>query len=152
MLWRAHRFTTANSYLVCVVFSCIAYSAHLPPSCHSGYQARKQHARAQKICDVALQQVSQYVSAWGEVFFQTHKLPSLKAEEAVVVVEEVEGDQSGGGNGDEPAASSSVSSEHRRALMIRLQGMWREVRSAQEEWRGQAQVRPRALSSSDSSM
>ena len=104
----------------------------LSPSCT---QARKQNARAQKICAVALQQISQYITAWGEVFFQTHQLPALKDEES-----------EGEGEGGSAAASASASvcassSEHRRALVNKLQGMWQEVRGAQAEWEGQAQVR-----------
>lgn len=38
-------------------------------------QARKQHSRAEKICNIALDQITQYISSWGNYYYLTYQLP-----------------------------------------------------------------------------
>jgi hypothetical protein len=91
-------------------------------------QARKHQARAEKICAIALQQITQYIASWGDYFFDTHRLPSPSSCLASLSARE--------GRGEEEEEGE----EQQRAIRDKLRGMGREVAAAKEGWSSDAQV------------
>lgn len=69
----------------------------------------------------------QFITAWGEYFFQSHQLHQGREE-------------GGDGNDDDDDDGDAAVSVHQRALTSKLQMMRKEVSAAVAEWGGQAQV------------
>jgi hypothetical protein len=80
-------------------------------------QARKLQAKSEKICSIALMQITKYLSDWGTELFEMYKLPSLDTKES----------------------STTVSSIHHKAILDRLLVMRNEVVATQKEWKNTLQ-------------
>jgi len=83
-------------------------------------EARKQQARSEKICSIALQQISCYVKDWGDYFFEMNKLPLLW--ETVV---------------DKRAAEFTT----QRSILGKIEEMSNDIAITHSQWNEEAQVR-----------